>query len=47
MEPRLTPEEVEAFFRFAYAVHDHNAATPACPIFWHRSKPDELWKHWN
>jgi hypothetical protein len=39
-EPRLTPEEIEEFFHFAYATHDHEARTPAEPIFWYRSGSD-------
>ncbi len=40
VEPRLMPDEIEEFFRFAYAMHDHNASTPAEPIFWYRSECD-------
>ncbi len=45
-EPRLTPEEVDAFARFAYSVHEHSAETPAEPIFWIRVDGD-LSHYWN
>jgi hypothetical protein len=45
-QPRLTPEEIEDFFRFAYMPHDHEARTPAQPIFWNRVDGD-LSHFWN
>jgi hypothetical protein len=46
-ESRLTPLEVEELFRFAYALHDHHAQTPAQPIFWHRGDGQEVLRSWN
>jgi hypothetical protein len=46
--PRLAPEEIEDFFRIAYAVHDHEARTPAEPIFWYRTEGDLHYdRFWN
>jgi hypothetical protein len=45
-EPRLDPQEIEDLARFAYAVHDHQASTPAQPIFWHRIDSD-LTHYWS
>ena len=44
--PRLSPDEIDALVRFAYSVHDHQAATPAQPIFWLRTEGD-LSQFWN
>jgi hypothetical protein len=44
--PRLLPQEVEEFARFAYAVHDHLAVQSAQPIFWLRIDKD-LSHFWN
>lgn len=47
-EPRLTQEEIDEIFRFAYATHDHLARTPAEPMFWYRSESDlHLSRFWN
>jgi len=43
--PRLTPEEVEKIFQFAFQVHDHYATRPQPPIFWHRSNSDAFWNY--
>lgn len=45
--PRLTPDEVDALCHFAFQMHDHEATTPASPIFWYRSEGKDLWKFWN
>ena len=39
---RLTGEEIEALFNFVWHIHDHEARTPAIPLYWERlEKPVE------
>lgn len=44
---RLTPEEVDVIFGFAFRVHNHDASTPAQPLYWVRSESAEIWKFAN
>lgn len=43
----LTPSEVAAIFDFAFRVHNHEASTPAQPLFWVRTHAQEIWRFAN
>jgi hypothetical protein len=45
-DPRLSPQEIEDLANFAFLIHNHDASTPALPIFWHRADCD-LSRYWN
>lgn len=47
LEPRLAPEEIDEFFRYCYAIHDHSGLSTE-PIFWYRTEGDlHLSRFWN
>jgi hypothetical protein len=46
-DPRLLPSEIEEIARFAFLAHNHDASTPARPIFWLRVEDDFASKFWN
>lgn len=45
--PRLSPEEVETLFDYAFEMHDHTASRPQPAIFWHRDDNSFYWKFVN
>ena len=46
-DPRLSTAEIEAVFEFAFRIHNHDASTPAQPIFWVRTDGADLWQFAN
>jgi hypothetical protein len=46
-DAQLSRAEIETLFEFAFRVHNHDASTPAQPLFWVRSDSQDLWKFAN
>ena len=45
--PRLSAEEIEMLFDYAFEMHDHSASRPQSAIFWHRDDNSFYWKYVN
>jgi hypothetical protein len=46
-DPRLLPQEIEDLANFAFLAHNHDASSPARPIFWLRIEHDCASRYWN